>query len=65
MTCQPSVLVQADEEKNIVKSCDDNTLVGSCCTMLDIFKPLIDVLNVPVGQAVMMLSENPAKQGVR
>ena len=29
--------------------------------MLDIFKSLIDVLNVPVGKAVMMLSENPAK----
>jgi hypothetical protein len=56
-----TVLVKIDKENNVVKSCDDDTLVGSCCTMLDIFNSLINVLNVPVGKAFMMLSENPAR----
>ncbi|CAB4002068.1 N-acetylglucosamine-6-phosphate deacetylase, partial [Paramuricea clavata] len=53
--------IKVDKENNVVKSCDDDTLVGSCCTMLDIFNSLINVLNVPVGKAFMMLSENPAR----
>lgn len=54
-------LVHVDQENNVGKNSDDNTLTGSCCTMLDIFKSLVNTLDVPVGKALMMLSENPAR----
>ena len=38
-----------------------DTIAGSCCTMLDILHNLVQVLDVPLGQAVAMLSENPAR----
>ena len=38
-----------------------DTIAGSCCTMLDILHNLVQVLDVPVGQAVAMLTENPAR----
>ena len=38
-----------------------NTIAGSCCSMLDIFHNLTSVLSVPLGQAVAMLSETPAR----
>ena len=53
--------VQLDNENHFVNGCDENTSEGSCCTMMDIFKNLIDVFDVPIGKAVMMLTENPAR----
>ena len=38
-----------------------DTIAGSCCTMMDILHNLVQVLEVPLGQAVAMLSENQAK----
>lgn len=38
-----------------------NTIAGSCCSMLDIFHNLIKILNVPVNEAVTMLTENPTR----
>ena len=38
-----------------------DTIAGSCCTMMDILHNLVQVLEVPLGQAVAMLSENPAR----
>ena len=38
-----------------------DTIAGSCCTMMDILHNLVQVLEVPLGQAVVMLSENPAR----
>ena len=38
-----------------------NTIAGSCCSMLDIFHNLIKILDVPVNEAVTMLTENPAR----
>ena len=39
----------------------EETLAGSCCSMLDTLHSLVHTLAVPVGEAVAMLSENPAR----
>ncbi len=36
-------------------------LAGSCCSMVEVFRNLVNVMNVPVGEAVAMLAENPAR----
>lgn len=38
-----------------------NTLAGSCGTLLGAFHSLIHIFRVPLGDAVAMLSENPAR----
>lgn len=38
-----------------------NTLAGSCSTLLDTFHSLVNIFGVPIGKAMMMLSENPAR----
>jgi len=38
-----------------------NTLAGSCSTLLETFHSLVNILGVPIGKAVAMLSENPAR----
>ncbi len=40
---------------------DTDTIAGSCCSMLDIFHNLITVLNIPIQEAMVMLTENPAR----
>ena len=51
-------IVKVDKENNVIKTCNDDV---KSCTMLDIFKNLINDFEVPVGKAIMMLSENPAR----
>lgn len=53
------VLVKVEDD--VVKRCDDDTIVGSCCSMLDIFTSLTKNFDVSIGKACMMLSENPAR----
>ena len=38
-----------------------NTLAGSCNTLLQTFHTLLNTFEVPIGKAVAMLSENPAR----
>ncbi|XP_062514677.1 N-acetylglucosamine-6-phosphate deacetylase-like isoform X2 [Corticium candelabrum] len=38
-----------------------DVLAGSCCSLLQSFRSLVDVLGVPVGHAACMLSETPAR----
>lgn len=38
-----------------------NTLAGSCNTLLQTFHTLVNTFEVPIGKAVAMLSENPAR----
>ena len=38
-----------------------DTIAGSCCSMVDILHNLVEILDVQLGQAVAMLSENPAR----
>ena len=38
-----------------------STIAGSCCSMLDIFHNLVNVLGVAIPDAIRMLSENPAR----
>lgn len=38
-----------------------NTLAGSCNTLLQTFHTLVNTFEVPIGKAVTMLSENPAR----
>ena len=38
-----------------------NTLAGSCCSLLNTLHSLVNVLQVPLGEAVAMISENPAR----
>ncbi|KAJ7326568.1 Putative N-acetylglucosamine-6-phosphate deacetylase [Desmophyllum pertusum] len=37
------------------------TLAGSCSTLLGTFHSLVNIFGVPIGKAVAMLSENPAR----
>lgn len=37
------------------------TLAGSCCSLLNTLHSLVNVLKVPLGEAVTMISENPAR----
>lgn len=53
--------VQVSPNSHAVTLVGSDTIAGSCCTMLEILHNLVHVLDVPVGQAVAMLSENPAR----
>lgn len=51
------VAVQVSDDCRSLSLVGENVLAGSCCTLLD----LVRVFKIPVGQAVSMLTENPAK----
>ena len=53
--------VQVSPSGRTMSLVGSDTIAGSCCTMLDTLHNLVQVLDVPVGQAVAMLSENPAR----
>ena len=53
--------VQVSPNSHAMTLVGSDTIAGSCCTMLEILHNLVHVLDVPVGQAVAMLSENPAR----
>lgn len=53
--------VQVSPSGHTMSLVGSDTIAGSCCTMLDILHNLVQVLDVPVGEAVAMLSENPAR----
>ena len=53
--------VQVSPSGRTMSLVGSDTITGSCCTMLDILHNLVQVLDVPVGQAVAMLTENPAR----
>lgn len=52
-------MVSEDCKTMVVKG--TNILAGSCSSMLDIFYNLVRIMNVPIAEAVKMLSENPAR----
>jgi len=51
--------ISNDKTKVLLKG--TNTLAGSCINLLDVFYNLINVLNVPIPEASMMLSEVPCR----
>lgn len=53
------MVVSEDCKTMVVKG--TNILAGSCSSMLDIFYNLVRIMNVPIAEAVKMLSENPAR----
>lgn len=53
--------VKKKEETCYVMLKGTDTIAGSCSDLLSIFHNLVNVLNVPIDRAVMMLSENPAR----
>ena len=53
--------VQVSEDGKTMSLVGQNVITGSCCTMVDILHSLVRVLNVPLGEAIAMLSENPAR----
>lgn len=55
------VAVQVSDDCRSLSLVGENVLAGSCCTLLDTFHSLVRVFKIPVGQAVSMLTENPAK----
>ena len=55
----PSVLVREDGRS--VSLLGESVLAGSCCSLEDTLHSLVRVLEVPLGEAVAMLSENPAR----
>lgn len=40
---------------------DQDTLAGSCTSLLQTFRNMVRVLRVPIGKASAMLSETPAR----
>lgn len=56
----PSIVVVSEDCKTMVVK-GTNILAGSCSNMLDIFHNLVRIMNVPIAEAVKMLSENPAR----
>ena len=54
------VVVVSDDCKVMIIE-GTSTIAGSCSSMLDIFHNLLNVVQVPVSEAVAMLSENPAR----
>ena len=55
--------MQVSEDSRTVSLLGESVLAGSCCTLEDTLHNLVNVLEVPVGEAVAMLSENPARYG--
>lgn len=53
--------VQVSASGRTMSLVGSDTIAGSCCSMVDILHSLVEVLDVPLGQAVAMLSENPAR----
>ncbi len=53
--------VEVSEDCRSVSLVGQNVLAGSCSTLLNTFHSLVRVLGVPIGQAVCMLAENPAR----
>ena len=60
-SCVVFVVVEVSEDCRSVSLVGQTVLAGSCCTLLNTFSSLVHVLDVPIGQAVSMLSENPAR----
>lgn len=53
--------VQVSPSGRTLSIAGTNTLAGSCGTLLGAFHSLIHIFRVPLGDAVAMLSENPAR----
>ena len=53
--------MQVSEDGRTVSLLGESVLAGSCCTLEDTLHNLVNMLGVPVGEAVAMLSENPAR----
>jgi len=53
--------VQVCEDGRSVSLLGERVLAGSCCSLEDTLHSLVRVLEVPLGEAVAMLSENPAR----
>ena len=53
--------VQVCEDGRSVSLLGERVLAGSCCSLEDTLRSLVRVLEVPLGEAVAMLSENPAR----
>lgn len=53
--------VQVSPSGRTLSIAGTNTLAGSCGTLLGAFHSLIHIFKVPLGDAVAMLSENPAR----
>ncbi len=53
--------VEVSEDAKEVVLSDSHTLAGSCVTQVSIFESLLTVFKLPLGEAVMMLSETPAR----
>ena len=53
-------MVVSDDCKTMVLE-GTSTIAGSCCSMLDIFYNLVNILRVTIPNAIRMLSENPAR----
>lgn len=58
----PCTVQVSDDAKTLVSVGNGGgVLAGSCCSMVEVFHNLVNVLNVPLGEAVAMLAENPAR----
>ena len=53
--------VQVSPDGRALRMVGEGVLAGSCCSMIDILHNLVRTLDVPLGEAVAMLSENPAR----
>ena len=54
-------LVQLSPSGHTLSMIGTNTLADSCSTLLDTFHSLVSIFGVPIGKAMVMLSENPAR----
>ena len=58
----PLHTVQVSEDGRTLSTMgSERVLAGSCCSMVDILHNLVNVIGLPLGQAVAMLAENPAR----
>lgn len=59
--CKTVIAVRVSDDCRSLSLVGENVLAGSCCTLLDTFHSLVRILKIHVGQAIYMLTENPAK----